>query len=391
MSKHLISLKLIVFCIFYKEYLGVVMKYMDEYRNLQGATRLAAIIAQTATRRWNIMEVCGGQTNAIMKYGIEGMLPEFISLLHGPGCPVCVTHPEKIDTAIQIALKGAILASFGDMIRVPGSSSSLIGARAAGADIRIVYSPLDTLKIAIENESRQVVFFAVGFETTAPSVARTIIEAKKRRLHNFSVIVSHVLIPPAMEFLLSKLNTSVDAFLAPGHVCTVMGYGEYDNLCENYFVPIVVTGFEPSDILSGILMAVRQLEQGMHNVENQYSRAVTKGGNQAAQNLMMDVFYKTDYSWRGIGSIPMSGLSLNPDYSEFDAITRFSIEPVNSTLETACISGEVLSGIKKPVECMAFGKECSPDHPLGAPMVSSEGVCSAFFHYSKRIRLGKTI
>jgi hydrogenase expression/formation protein HypD len=362
------------------------MKYIDEYRNTTTVNAVANRIREVTTSPWKIMEICGGQTHTILKYSLEELLPKEITLLHGPGCPVCVTPIEKIDKAIEIAKQGAIVTSFGDMLRVPGSKMDLLSIKAAGADVRMVYSPLDSLKIADENKDKQVVFFAVGFETTAPSVARTVIEAKKRNLKNFFLLVSHVLVPPAIELLLNSSKISINAFLAAGHVCTVMGYKEYIPISEKYKVPIIVTGFEPLDILNGIYFAIKQLEEKRHCVENQYSRAVTKEGNLSAQKLLHDVFEITDRDWRGIGNIPMSGLKLNALYSDFDAENKFNLSKSETTpgKTNVCIAGEILQGLKKPKDCPAFRIKCTPSHPLGAPMVSSEGACAAYFYYRKQ-------
>jgi hydrogenase expression/formation protein HypD len=362
------------------------MKYLDEFRDGKAAKKLSDEIKSVTTKQWQIMEICGGQTHSILKYGIEEFLPEKITLIHGPGCPVCVTPLELIDKAIAIAQReDVIFTSFGDMLRVPGSSYDLLSVKAQGGNIKMVYSPLDAVKLAENNPDKRVVFFAVGFETTAPANAMSVIEAQRRGLKNYSILCSHVLVPPAIDALLSSKNNNIQGFLAAGHVCTVMGYHEYFSLVEKYKVPIVVTGFEPVDILQGILSTVKQLEAGIFEVHNQYSRVVTKEGNIAAQKLLEDVFEKTDRKWRGIGSIPLSGFKLKDKYSDFDAEKIFKVENIETEESLICIAGEVLQGIKKPVECVAFSKECTPEHPLGAPMISTEGACAAYFHYGKKI------
>ena len=328
------------------------------------------------------MEICGGQTHAIMKYGIDQLLPPSLKLVHGPGCPVCVTPLQKIDNAIAIAAKSnVILCSFGDMLRVPGSQKDLLSVKAEGADIRTVYSPLDALKIADRNPNNQIVFFAVGFETTAPATAAALVQAKRAGLKNFSMVISHVRVPPAMKIILSAQDNRVQGFLAAGHVCTVMGYSEYLAISKKYNVPIVVTGFEPVDILQGIYLCVQQLETQQSRVENQYRRAVTQEGNHAAQHLIEKVFRTVEQQWRGLGTIVDSGLALNADFLEFDAERRFGscLEPVEES--TLCQSGRVLQGLIKPTECPAFANQCTPDHPMGATMVSSEGACAAYYQY----------
>lgn len=360
------------------------MKFIDEYRDLKSAKILIRQIQENVTCRWNIMEICGGQTHSILKYGIEELLPAEISLLHGPGCPVCVTPLEQIDKAITIASQeNVIFTSFGDMLRVPGSKDDLLNVKANGGDVRIVYSPLDAVKIAEQNPNKSIVFFAVGFETTAPVNAMSVIEAKRRGLKNFSILCSHVLVPPAIEALLSSAECSIQGFLAAGHVCTVMGYNQYIPIAKKYKMPIVVTGFEPIDILQGIFMCVKQLESGRCEVENQYSRVVKKEGNINAQKIIETVFDIVDRKWRGIGSIPKSGYALKDTFKDFDAERIFRVENLEQDESKLCIAGEVLKGIKKPFECSAFGKECKPENPLGAPMVSSEGACAAYFHYGK--------
>jgi hydrogenase expression/formation protein HypD len=360
------------------------MKHLDEYRDPLLVAKLAAAIREGATRPWTLMEVCGGQTHNILRSGLEAMLTDKVSLVHGPGCPVCVTPIELIDKAIAIALQPhVIFTSFGDMLRVPGSHRSLSDAKAEGADVRMVYSPLDALKIAIANPSRPVVFFAVGFETTAPANAMVVWQAARQGVENFSMLVAHVLVPPAMEAILSSYNCRVQGFLAPGHVCTITGFRDYEAVAAKYRVPIVVTGFEPVDILEGILMCVRQLEGGRAGVENQYGRAVRREGNVPAQQIVAEVFEVSERAWRGIGEIPASGLRLRESYARFDAERRFSIDIGRVAESAECISGLVLQGVKKPPECPAFGRACTPDHPLGAPMVSSEGACAAYYLYAQ--------
>jgi len=361
------------------------MKFVDEFRDKQLVSSLAKAIDREARRSWRLMEVCGGQTHSIMKYGIAELLPKNVELLHGPGCPVCVTPVAWIDKAIEIArTPGAILASFGDMLRVPGSGSDLLRSKAQGADVRIVYSPLDALTLAEQNPYREVVFFGVGFETTAPATAALLLQARERNILNLSLLVCHVLVPPALRALLDSPDCRIDGFLAAGHVCTVMGYEEYLPIAAHYQVPIVVTGFEPVDILEGILSCVRQLESGRHEVENQYARVVSRQGNRQAQLSLKEVFRSTTRSWRGLGEIPESGLTLTSAFARFDAEDRFGPVLPFDEVSTGCISGLVLQGLKKPPECPAFGKECRPEAPLGAPMVSTEGACSAYFRYQKR-------
>lgn len=360
------------------------MKYIDEYRDPDAARRYADAIAGLTTRPWTLMEVCGGQTHAIIRFGVDELLPKEITLVHGPGCPVCVTPLELIDQAIAIASRpGVVFCSFGDMLRVPGSERDLFMVKAAGGDIRIVYSPLDCLKIARENPDKQVVFFAVGFETTAPANAMAVYQAAQQKIDNFTVLVSHVLVPPAMEAILSSPNNRVQGFLAAGHVCTVMGYTEYEPIAAKYRVPIVVTGFEPLDILQGICMCVRQLEEGRAEVENQYTRMVRREGNDPARRLIGEVFQISNRKWRGVGEIPRSGLALSDEYRRFDAATMFGVEGYTADESGECISGLVLQGIKKPGECPAFGTKCTPEHPLGATMVSNEGACAAYYRYRR--------
>jgi hydrogenase expression/formation protein HypD len=358
------------------------MKFVDEYRDAQIAQQLQQAIAQVTTQPWTLMEICGGQTHSIVKFGIDALLPPQIRLIHGPGCPVCVTPVELIDAAVTIAAQpGVIFCSFGDMLRVPGTTQDLLAIKAIGGDIRIVYSPLDCLKIAQENPEKQVVFFAVGFETTAPATAMCVYQAYQQKIHNFSLLVSHVLVPPAMEALLSSPQCQVQGFLAAGHVCTVMGYHEYEPIAAKYHIPIVVTGFEPIDILQGIYLCIKQLESGRAEVENQYARSVRRQGNVSAQTLIQDVFEVIPRQWRGIGEIPQSGFGLRAKYAQFDAKNRFDLSQISSQESPECISGLIMQGVKKPQECSAFGKHCTPEHPLGAPMVSSEGACAAYYRY----------
>jgi len=360
------------------------MKYLTEFRNSEIAQRMAREIHQITTRPWKIMEVCGGQTHSIIRNGIDQMLPAGIEMIHGPGCPVCVTPLELIDKALAIAAQpGVIFCSFGDMLRVPGTEGDLFQVKGAGGDVRVVYSPLDALELAAKFPERQVVFFGVGFETTAPANAMSVHLAKRRGIENFSLLVSHVLVPPAIEAILQSQTNRINGFLAAGHVCSVMGYWEYPPLAEKYKVPIVVTGFEPLDLLEGIRRTVRQLEEGRHEVENAYERVVTFEGNKPAQKLLSEVFEVTDRAWRGIGVIPRSGWRLNADYRQFDAEERFHITGIRTAESPLCRSGDVLRGSIKPAECAAFGKECTPRHPLGATMVSSEGACAAYFNYGR--------
>jgi hydrogenase expression/formation protein HypD len=358
------------------------MKYITEYRDAELVRGVMNEIRRTVTQTWTIMEICGGQTHAIMRHGLDQLLPPEVELVHGPGCPVCVTSLELIDKAQAIASQpGVIFTSYGDMLRVPGSEKDLFSVRAAGGDVRVVYSPLDAVKIAQENPEKQVVFFAIGFETTAPPNAMSVVQAKSLGLKNYSVLVSHLCVPPAMHAILSSPDNRVQGFLAAGHVCAVMGYWEYPPIAQKYGVPVVVTGFEPLDIAQGILMAVRQLEQGRVEVENAYTRVVTFEGNQPAQAIIHQVFMECDRKWRGIGMIPMSGWKLRPEYAEFDAEARFNVELIQPEESTVCIAGQVLQGIKKPPDCSAFGTACTPEHPLGATMVSSEGACAAYHRY----------
>jgi hydrogenase expression/formation protein HypD len=361
------------------------MKYVDEFRDAAAARKLAAAIARQVTRPWTIMEICGGQTHSIIKFGLDELLPRAITLVHGPGCPVCVTPVELIDAAVTLAARpGVIVCSFGDMLRVPGTQTDLLTVRARGGDVRMVYSPLDAVTIAAQNPGREVVFFAVGFETTAPANGMAVLQARRLGLKNFSLLVSHVLVPPAIEAILSAPDNRVQGFLAAGHVCTVMGMSEYGPLAARYRVPIVVTGFEPVDILQGVLACVEQLEAGRAEVANAYARAVRPEGNVRAQQVMREVFVVVDRNWRGIGRIPQSGFALRPELAGFDAVTRFGVAGDAPPESTECISGLIMRGVKKPPECPAFGIRCTPERPLGAPMVSSEGACAAYYRYRAR-------
>ncbi len=360
------------------------MKYLDEFSNPDLARKLIDDIHAITTRPWAMMEVCGGQTHSIIRHGIDQLLPEGVEMIHGPGCPVCVTPLEIIDKALAIAEQpGVIFCSFGDMLRVPGSSKDLFSIKSAGGDVRVVYSPLDALKLAKDNPDKQVVFFGIGFETTAPANAMTVYQAKRQGIKNFSLLVSHVLVPPAIAAIMESPVCRVQAFLAAGHVCSVMGTSQYPALAEKYKVPIVVTGFEPLDILEGIRLTLLQLESGRHELENAYSRAVNDQGNVPAMAMLEDVFEVTDRTWRGIGTIPQSGWQLSERYADFDAETRFSVSDIHTDESPLCRAGEVLQGLIKPHECSAFGKECTPRNPLGATMVSSEGACAAYFSYRR--------
>jgi len=360
------------------------VRYVDEFRDHEAAVRYIRQINRITTREWTIMEVCGGQTHAILKSGIDQLIPGKINLLHGPGCPVCVTAVELIDRAIAIASKeNVIFCSFGDMLRVPGSSKDLISVRAEGGDIRTVYAPTDTIRIAYENPDREVVFFGIGFETTAPANATLVYQARQMNLKNLSILMAQVLIPPAMEAILSAPGNNVKGFLAAGHVCSVVGYDDYEHIVSKYNVPIVVTGFEPLDILQGIYMTIAQLEEGRAEVENQYRRAVRREGNITAQKIMGEVFNVVDRRWRGLGLIEKSGLALIHKYAEFDAEIRFGVEQLTAEESTECISGLILQGKKKPYDCPVFGSLCTPEYPLGATMVSSEGACAAYYRYRK--------
>ncbi len=360
------------------------MRFVDEFRDAKLVKVVLAEIQRIVTRSWTIMEICGGQTHAILHYGLDELLPPQIELVHGPGCPVCVTSLELIDKALAIASQpNVIFCSFGDMLRVPGSSQDLFSIRAAGGQVRVVYSPLDAVKIAQQNPEKEVVFFAIGFETTAPANAASVLQAQALGLKNYSVLVSQVRVPPAMHAILAAPQNRVQGFLAAGHVCSIMGYWEYPPIAEQYRVPIVVTGFEPLDLVNGILMAVRQLEAGTHNVENAYSRVVTKAGNVPAQAMLKRVFTGCDRNWRGIGTIQDSGLRLSEEFLLFDAEKRFSVEHIQTQESEICISGIILQGLKKPFECPAFGTLCRPEKPLGATMVSSEGACAAYYRYKQ--------
>lgn len=361
------------------------MKYVDEYRDAALVHQIAAAIARVTTRPWTIMEICGGQTHAIVKFGLDDLLPKNITLVHGPGCPVCVTSADLIDQAVALALEhGAILCSFGDMLRVPGNGIDLLTAKARGGEVRTVYSPLDAVTIALENPAKPVVFFAVGFETTAPANALAVLRAARERVQNFSILTSHVLVPPAMRAILASPDNRVQGFLAAGHVCTIMGTSEYGPIARAYGAPIIITGFEPVDILDGLLLCVKQLERGRAEVENAYARAVRPEGNVHARQIVETVFEVCDRDWRGLGVIPMSGLAVRPPYATFDAARRFPLQKSRTTCVTECISGDIMRGVKKPHDCPAFGIRCNPEHPQGAPMVSSEGACAAYHRYRSR-------
>ena len=362
------------------------MKYVTEYRDAELVSAAIREIRRTVTRPWTIMEICGGQTHAIVRHGIDQLLPPEIELVHGPGCPVCVTPLELIDKALEIAARpGVIFTSYGDMLRVPGSDGDLFSVRARGGDVRVVYSPLDAVKIAQANPDKEVVFFAIGFETTAPANAMSVLQAKSLGLTNYSVLTSHVCVPPAMHAILSAPANRVQGFLAAGHVNAVMGYWEYPVIAERYHVPIVITGFEPLDIATGILAVVRQLESGRAEVVNAYGRAVTFAGNAQAQKAIEQVFEIRDRSWRGIGSIPASGWGLRPEYAAFDAETRFNVGEIHTHESPLCIAGQILQGLKKPHDCPAFGQQCTPESPLGATMVSAEGACAAYYRYGRHL------
>ena len=359
------------------------MKYLTEYRNPDLALKVLEEIKRVVTKPWKIMEVCGGQTHSLVQNGILSVLPKEITMVHGPGCPVCVTPLHLIDKAIYLAEeKKVILCSFGDMIRVPGSQKSILEAKAQGADIRILYSPLEAVNIAKANPDKEVVFFAVGFETTAPANALSVLHAEKLGLTNYSILTSHVLVPPAIENVMEDVDSHIDGFLAAGHVCAIMGYWEYYPLVEKFKVPIVVTGFEPLDILQGILMTVQQLEEGRFEVENQYSRIVKEEGNEAAQDVIAKVFKVTDRVWRGMENIPLSGYGVKDEYSDFDAMVKFDVNIEEAPENKNCLAGDIMKGIIKPKQCPEFGKACTPQFPLGAPMVSSEGACAAYYHFA---------
>ena len=360
------------------------MKYISEYRDADLVNQYLEEIRHTVTRPWTIMEVCGGQTHSLVKNGILNLLPPEVQMVHGPGCPVCVTPLNLIDKAVYLAEeKGVVLCSYGDMIRVPGSKRSLLESKARGAEVRILYSPLEAVKIAQENPNREVVFFAVGFETTAPANALSVIHAQRAGVSNYSILASHVLVPPAIEAVMNDTDSNIQGFLAAGHVCTIMGIDEYYPLADRYKIPIVVTGFEPVDLVQGILMTVRQLEKGEHQVENQYSRVVRPEGNPAARGVIEQVFTIANREWRGIGEIPMSGYEVRPEYARYDANLKFAVDIEKVPESDQCIAGLILKGIKKPHECPQFGRGCTPQMPLGAPMVSSEGACAAYYHFSQ--------
>ncbi|MGD0296323.1 MAG: hydrogenase formation protein HypD [Bryobacteraceae bacterium] len=360
------------------------MRYIDEYRDPKIAQALVDKISSTVSRPWVLMEICGGQTHTLMRYGIDELIPRHVELVHGPGCPVCVTPIEIVDKAVEIASRPDVtFVSYGDMLRVPGTKSDLLHVKAQGGDVRIAYSPMEAVKIARNNPSRKVVFFAIGFETTAPANAMAVWKAREEGLTNFSELVSHVLVPPAIRLLLNSPDNRVQGFIAPGHVCTVMGYWEYKLLADEFHVPMVVGGFEPVDLLEAIWMLVAQLEQGRAEVENQYVRSVTYVGNQPAQRIMEQVFEVADRKWRGIGKIPASGLRLRPEFAAYDAEKIFGLDNVETEEPAECISAQVLKGLKKPVDCPAFGSTCTPEHPLGAPMVSAEGACAAYHQYRR--------
>jgi hydrogenase expression/formation protein HypD len=360
------------------------MKYMDEYRKADVAHSLATAITHAATKKWVLMEICGGQTHSIVRHGIDRMLPPNVELVHGPGCPVCVTSLEVIDKAHAIAAQpNVIFTSFGDMLRVPGSRGDLLGLRSRGADVRVVYAPLDAVILARKNPEKRVVFFGIGFETTAPANAMAVHYAKKHDVRNFSMLVSHVLVPPALAAILASPDNRVQGFLGPGHVCAVMGTNEYEELAKEHNIPIVISGFEPIDLLDGILRCVRQLESGKAEVENQYARTVATAGNRAAQALVKEVFTVTDRKWRGIGMIPKSGYRIAEEYADYDAERHFDVAAIKTCESEICISGEILRGLKKPGDCRAFGRSCTPQSPLGATMVSAEGACAAYFQYGR--------
>jgi hydrogenase expression/formation protein HypD len=359
---------------------------VDEYRNEPETQAFVRAITRCVTRPWTLMEICGGQTHTFVRFGIDRMLPDAVTLVHGPGCPVCVTPVEQIDRAIAIARRpGVIFASFGDMLRVPGSRTDLLATKAAGADVRMVYSPLDALRLARQHPQRQVVFFAVGFETTAPANAMAVWQASRLGVENFSILCAHVVVPPAIEALLGAPGNQVQGFLAAGHVCTVMGYHEYEPIAARWRVPIVVTGFEPLDLVQGLHMAIVALEEGRAGVENQYARAVSRDGNRPAQRLLGEVFQVCDRAWRGLGVIPASGYRLRQEFARFDAERRFDVGPIEARESPDCIAGEILRGRAKPHRCPAFGTRCTPEHPLGAPMVSSEGACATYYRYGRTL------
>ncbi len=360
------------------------MKFVEEFRDGELVRGVIEEIRRTVTRPWTIMEICGGQTHSILHYGLDQLLPEEVELVHGPGCPVCVTSLELIDKALAIASQpNVIFCSYGDMLRVPGSQRDLFSVRAQGGQVRVVYSPLDAVRLAQQNPDKQVVFFAIGFETTAPANAMSVIQAQALGLKNYSVLVSQVCVPPAMHAILGSPLNRVQGFLAAGHVCAVMGYWEYPPIADRYKIPMAVTGFEPLDLAQGILMTVRQLEKGTHEVQNAYARVVTYHGNEAAQAMIAKVYEPCDRNWRGIGMIPMSGWKLRQEFCDFDAEQRWDVSDIQTKESEICVAGLVLQGLKKPVECPAFGTLCTPEHPLGATMVSSEGACAAYYRYGR--------
>ncbi len=362
------------------------MKHLSEYRDPELVQQYLKEIHRITTKPWTLMEICGGQTHSLVKNGILEMLPEFITMVHGPGCPVCVTSVSVIDEVIWLAEQpNVIIGSFGDMLRVPGSRKSLLEAKAEGADIRILYSPLEAVKLAKENPTKEVVFFAVGFETTAPANALSVVHAHQMGITNYSILASHVLVPPAMEAILGDEENMIDAFLAAGHVCAIMGFEEYFPIAEKYKTPMVVTGFEPVDLLQGIMMAIMQLEKGEYKVENQYARSVQREGNRMAKETIKEVFEVSDRVWRGIGEIPLSGYEVNEKYKQFNARNKFNIDIPFAEENKECISGDIMKGLKKPKQCPNFGTTCKPEHPLGAPMVSSEGSCAAYYQYAQNI------
>lgn len=361
------------------------MKYLDEYRDRDATRVFLKEIRETATRPWKIMEICGGQTHGLVKNGLLDLLPDEVQMIHGPGCPVCVTPKSLIDMAVQLMEKGVIVCSFGDMVRVPGTFKSLLQAKAEGGDLRVLYSPIEAVSIARDHPEKEVVFFAVGFETTAPANALSVLHAKKEGLTNYSILVSHVLVPPAMEAILADEHAAIDAFLGAGHVCAIMGTKAYEPIARKFRIPIVVTGFEPLDLVDGIYRAVKQLEAGKHEVENQYSRVVRPEGNLEAKRVIETVFEIGTREWRGIGPIPDSGYTLREAFSDFDAERKFGVSSDTAENTSGCIAGEILKGLKKPHQCPYFAKECTPAKPLGAPMVSSEGACAAYYHFSDHL------
>lgn len=361
------------------------MKYLSEYRNLEATKKYIDKIHEITTKNWNIMEICGGQTHGLVKNGILELLPDKVRMIHGPGCPVCVTPLNLIDKAVELLENGVIVCSFGDMIRVPGSKKSLLEAKANGGDLRVLYSPIEAVTIAKQSPEKEVVFFAVGFETTAPANALSVLHAEKEDITNYSILTSHVLVPPAMEAILDDEFNTINAFLAAGHVCAIMGTEEYYPIVGKYKIPIVVTGFEPLDLVHGIYMAVNQLEDKTYKLENQYARVVKEEGNIAAKKVIQQVFEVSDREWRGIGLIPNSGYRLRKKYEQYDAEEKFNISNIKVPENANCIAGEILKGLKKPYECSQFGKTCVPANPLGAPMVSSEGACAAYYHFSNHV------